>query len=77
MRYDTTAVDKLISANFPTRKEFCKASGIAESALSRAFKRGKFSTDQINAICETLDIPLDTKMRSLFFTPADAKREQK
>lgn len=75
MRYNTKLLDELISRKYATRKIFCKAAGLTESAVSRAFKRGKFTTDQIKASCKALDIP-DDKIGLYFFTQTDAKREQ-
>lgn len=76
MRYDTTALDKLVKSRFSSRKEFCKCVGLNESAVSRSFKRSKFSTDQIVAISGALNIPAE-KIGVYFFTPEGAKREQK
>lgn len=74
MIYDTTAIESIIN-KYPTHKDFCKAAGITQTALCKALKRGKFTTDQIHAILNNLNVA-DEDIRSYFFTSKGAKREQ-
>ena len=76
MTYRTEALDLFIKSKYGTRRNFAVASGIDETALSKAFKRGKFTTDQIAQISKALKLSPDEVM-VYFFTPTGDKRQHK